>query len=217
MTTQIEDTINLLVKDTQPSLPRHKIIVALILLVPVTFGLVCLAAICTAMPLRAEYFSALSDPYVVAKQAIPALLLLSLLPILRLLSRPEAEPRRILLIPLCIAGIVDVLIIAELITQPASTWSTLIIGKSLPQCFLGIGMIASATLGISLYLLRYGAVTRPVLSGFLAGVLAGSLGAFLYAFLCMEDSPLFYGIWYSLAVVLIVGFGAVLGHKTLRW
>ena len=217
MNTPINDTIALLVKDTTPPFSRQKIVWALILLFPASIGLTYLASICTDTPIRADYFSALRQSFVLAKQAIPALLILGLLPILAALFRPESKPQRTWLYLLGIAGIIDILIITELITQPAHKWGPLILGNSLPQCLIGISVIASASLGITLYILRQGAVTHPILSGFLAGLLAGALGVFLYAFLCTEDSPLFYGIWYSLAVLLMGGFGAILGQKILRW
>ncbi len=217
MTKSIEDTINLLVQDNVMPAPRLKITLALCVLVPLSIALVCLASVWTSMPLRADYALKISEPYVLAKQAIPVLLLLSLVPILTALFRPEGRIGRLIFLPIGVIGILFVLVFTELFAQPIISWSTLIVGKSIPQCLIGVNIIALAGLGISLYILRQGAVTHPVLCGFLAGILAGSLAAFLYAFICTEDSPLFYGVWYSLAVLGTGGIGAIMGNKILRW
>jgi hypothetical protein len=33
----------------------------------------------------------------------------------------------------------------------------------------------------------------------------------------MEDSPLFYGTWYTLGVLIVAALGAVLGSRVLRF
>lgn len=217
MTTPIEDTINLLVKDTVAPKPRFSVALALGILIPMGIGLMYLASLWTSIPLRDDYALKISEPYVLAKQAIPFLLLLSLTPILTALFRPEAKTDRMVFVPLAVAGILLVVVLTELITQPIQAWSGLVFSKNPIQCLIGVNIIATAAFATNFYILRQGAVTRPILSGFVAGILAGSFGAFLYAFICTEDSPLFYGVWYSLAVLGTGGIGAIIGHKALRW
>ena len=45
--------------------------------------------------------------------------------------------------------------------------------------------------------------TRPRASGALAGLLAGAIAAAIYALHCTETSPLFYAIWYGLAILAV--------------
>ena len=42
-------------------------------------------------------------------------------------------------------------------------------------------------------------------------------GAALYAIHCTEDSPLFYAVWYGLAILVATAIGAALGRFLLRW
>jgi hypothetical protein len=51
----------------------------------------------------------------------------------------------------------------------------------------------------------------------MAGLLAGGLAAALYAAHCPDDSPLFVAVWYTLALGIVVGVGAVAGRAVLRW
>ena len=69
----------------------------------------------------------------------------------------------------------------------------------------------------TLWALRRGASTRPALAGAVAGLLSGGAAAAIYAVHCTEDSPLFYAVWYSLAILAVTGLGAALGSRVLRW
>jgi hypothetical protein len=65
--------------------------------------------------------------------------------------------------------------------------------------------------------LRHGATTAPGLAGAVAGVLAAALSATLYATHCTDDSPLFVATWYTLAIALVAGIGALAGRRVLRF
>jgi hypothetical protein len=65
--------------------------------------------------------------------------------------------------------------------------------------------------------LRRGAPLRPGIAGAVAGLCAGGLGAALYATHCIDDSPLFVAVWYSLAIAVVSLVGAVAGSRMLRW
>lgn len=54
-------------------------------------------------------------------------------------------------------------------------------------------------------------------AGALAGVTAGGLAAAIYAMVCIEDNPGFYGLWYSVDMLITGVIGAVLGKLALKW
>ena len=74
-------------------------------------------------------------------------------------------------------------------------------GSSNGQCLFFIGVMALPLLAGTLWALRRGASTRPGLSGALAGLLSGGAAAVVYSMHCTEDSPLFYAVWYVLAIL----------------
>jgi hypothetical protein len=43
------------------------------------------------------------------------------------------------------------------------------------------------------------------------------MGATVFAMHCMEDSPLFVAIWYTLATGLMATAGRLIGRYALRW
>ena len=65
--------------------------------------------------------------------------------------------------------------------------------------------------------MRQGAPTRPALAGALAGLLAGGIAATFYAAHCTDDSPFFVATWYTLAIAVLAGIGALAGGRVLRW
>jgi hypothetical protein len=90
-------------------------------------------------------------------------------------------------------------------------------GQSSGHCLAFIGIMSVPLLAASLWALRRGASTRPALSGALAGLLSGGAAATVYAVHCTEDSPLFYSLWYVLAIVGAAGVGWIVGRRLLRW
>ncbi len=101
--------------------------------------------------------------------------------------------------------------------MPASDWMPAMMGQSNGQCVGFITLMALPLLAVALWALRDGASTRPAVSGALAGLLAGGAAAVVYSLHCTEDSPLFYAVWYGLAVLIATGVGAALGSRVLRW
>ena len=90
-------------------------------------------------------------------------------------------------------------------------------GQSNGQCVGFISVMALPLLAGALWALRRGASTRPALSGALAGLLSGGAAAIVYSMHCTEDSPLFYAVWYMLAILGATALGALLGSRLLRW
>ncbi len=110
-------------------------------------------------------------------------------------------------------------IIGALWSLPPDRWTTEIAGRpgSLIACLLGVPLMSLPFLAAALYALRHGASLRPRLTGALVGLLSGGLGVLIYSLYCIEDSPLFYGLWYSFGVAIITLLGASLGARVLRF
>jgi hypothetical protein len=131
------------------------------------------------------------------------------------LTRPESPAARrwLLLAPLVIlfAGIA-----LDLAIQ-TSPMRTRMIGTNALLCLSSIPLLSLPFLVAAFAALRRGASTRPGLSGAVAGLMAGGLGATLYAAHCVDDSPLFVAVWYSLAIGVVAIVGALAGQRWLRF
>ena len=108
-------------------------------------------------------------------------------------------------------------VVIELLTLPRGDWMTALIGQSIPQCLTYITLMSLPILGVTLYVLRSGASPRPALTGAIGGLLSAGAATTVYAVHCTEDSPLFYGLWYVLAMLAISALGALAGGRVLRW
>jgi hypothetical protein len=89
--------------------------------------------------------------------------------------------------------------------------------KSVPSCIAAIVALSLLPLGITIFVLKRGVTTRPSVAGATAGVLAGALGAAAYALVCKNNGGLFVAVWYSMAILITVGIGAVVGRRALAW
>jgi hypothetical protein len=78
-------------------------------------------------------------------------------------------------------------------------------------------VLALPVLAALLFGLRHGAPTRPTLAGAGAGLLSGALSASLYILHCPDDSPIFVAAWFTLAIAIATGIGALAGRRFLRW
>ena len=93
----------------------------------------------------------------------------------------------------------------------------LICCSSIDICGRAIVALSVPMLAGLLIALRRGAPVHPTRCGALAGLAAGAFAATIYSLFCTEDSPLFYAVWYSLAIGAVAGLGALLGRMQLRW
>lgn len=159
----------------------------------------------------------LMNPLVAAKTVLP-LILAGLALVMALRSTRPAAPlgksrRAILIVPAAVVA----LFLYAFVTTPEGQRLRDFLGHSIPVC---LPMIIVFSIPISAGLIaamRQGAATRPALSGALAGLAAAGFATALYSTFCTEDSPLFYGVWYSLGIGIATGIGSVLGARMLRW
>lgn len=114
-------------------------------------------------------------------------------------------------------GLLLVGIAGEMLALPRESWMTTLVGVNARTCLTYIPLMGLAPLGLILLALRSGAPARPALAGAVAGLLAGGISAAFYAAHCPDDSPLFLAVWYVIAIGMLAGLGALVGHRLLRW
>jgi hypothetical protein len=166
---------------------------------------------------RADLASAWLTPRVLLKFAVTLSLAAGAALVLLRLARPGDR--------LAMAGwalVVAPLLLAmgmamQMAMMPEDSWMPGLMGSNAMACAAIVPLLALPLLGALLLGLRHAAPTRPALAGAVAGLLAGGLAAALYALHCRDDSPLFVATWYTLAIALVAGLGAVIGRRLLRW
>lgn len=208
-----EQLIHAMSADTVRTPPVLGLLVAALLPAMLLAG----AGFAAVLGVRPDLGAALMQARVLVKQGFPLLLAVGAFGTALRLAQPGAGAGRW---PLALAAVPAVLLLAivtELRAMPEAGWGAALMGHSIRICLPSVTLLSLPALAGSLWALRRGASTHPVLSGAVAGLLSGGLGAGLYAFFCVEDSPLFYGVWYVLAILGIAGLGALLGARLLRW
>jgi hypothetical protein len=179
--------------------------------------LVAVACFAAFLGVRPGLGEALTQARVLVKQGFPLLLAVAAFGAALRLARPGMGAGRW---PLALAAVPALLVLAvaaELVAVPAADWGAAMMGHSIGTCLPSIVLLSLPVLAATLWALRQGASVHPALSGAVAGLLSGGLGAGLYAFFCNEDSPLFYGVWYVLAILGVAALGAFIGGRLLRW
>jgi hypothetical protein len=186
----------------------------------------CLRALLAAVPLAAVVFFALLGPRADLGASLEnARFLFKFVPTFALfattahatlsLARPTG---RVNLWSLALApAIVGVVATVEWLVLPPGARLAALIGHNALVCLTAIPAIGLLPLVVFIAALRNCAPVKPALSGGIAGLTAGGLAATFYAAHCTDDSPLFVGLWYSLAVVVLAVVGSVAGRRFARW
>lgn len=167
--------------------------------------------------IRPDYTEVIGEPLVMTKNLLPLLTALPCLWLVARARRPDNQPGhgvRWLWAPL---ALIALLVVATLVSTPLAFWISTIRGQTLVSCLLSIPILAAPILAALLWAMRSGASTRPALAGGLAGLAAGCLATSVYALHCFEDSPAFYGIWYTSAILLVGLAGRLIGKRVLSW
>ena len=208
-----DQLIQAMATDTTTSRPVAAVLPAVLLATMLAVALVFLPM----MGMRPDFAAAMMRAAVMVKQAVPVLIALGAFGAALRLSRPGGGVGGWALL---LAAAPALLILAgavELMLLPEPDWMPAVMGQSNGQCVGFISMMALPLLAGTLWALRRGASTRPWLSGALAGLLSGGAAAIVYSIHCTEDSPLFYAVWYMLAILGATALGALLGSRLLRW
>jgi hypothetical protein len=166
---------------------------------------------------RPDFMAAAHTMRFLSKFVFTIVLAASAFALIRALSTPGASTRRAMAWMIAAPLLVAVAVALELFAVPKADWSTRMVGSNMMICMAFIPLIGIGPLAVFLWMLRYGAPTRPVLAGAVAGLLAGGLAATFYAAHCFDDSPLFVATWYTIAIAVLALLGALGGRVFVRW
>lgn len=169
------------------------------------------------MGIRPNLMGALSHTNILIKNIFPWFLAAGSVGLVMRMARPGAPVGRW---PIWIGGVLGVLVLAFLVTMsrtPSADWATAVRGSSRFMCTTSIPLISIPVLTMSLLVLRNCAPVSPTLCGAAAGLMAGSASAGMYAFFCTDDSPMYFAVWYSVAILIVTVAGALIGSRVLRW
>ncbi|MEZ5754936.1 MAG: DUF1109 domain-containing protein [Paracoccaceae bacterium] len=208
-----DDLIRALAADSQPPRPFRAGLAAMALIAAV-LG-VSVVFLGMAGP-RAGLMSALGQPMIAAKSALPLMLFLLALPVTVEMMRPERLPRlpRALILPIALAVVLWVTAFA---TLPEDLRFADVSRFALTECLGLIIGLSLPSLGLAFMVLRRGAPASPLLAGAMAGVTIGSGTAAGYSLFCTQDNPLFYVTWYGVAILAVTILAAIIGSRALRW
>jgi hypothetical protein len=180
-------------------------------------GSIAIAVFVVRLGVRPDLDQALLTWRYLAKLGIAATCFVLALWAVAQAARPEVGFRDVLvrlLVPPALLGLASAL---ELLTVAPSEWLPNAVGRYSSYCLYYVPLLAIAPLVALLAALRSGAPRSPGLTGAIAGLLAGGLAATIYALHCPDDSPLFFALWYTTGMALMVLLGAVIGSRVLRW
>ena len=166
--------------------------------------------------IRSDPSSIPGDLFLLGKSLLPLAAGAIALPWLMAQARPAGRSRANRLI-WAVPTILGALVLAALIIMPRDGWAMALQGKSVNTCLVSIPMLSAPILLGLLVALRRGAPEHPMRCGAVAGLTASAFAAAIYSLYCIESSPLFYGAWYGLAILLVTGVGAIAGRVALHW
>jgi hypothetical protein len=209
-----DDLIRALAADREPAGPAPGPALALAAVV----GLVLSALLFMwLVPLRPNLGEAMRTfPFVLKPIEMGLLVVISAVAVVRL-AQPGAPYRRALTFVAAVPAIMIAAVAVELIQVPRAEWMVRLAGVHWYMCVLNMVLLSLPILAALLIGLRFGAPTRPALAGAGAGLLSGALAASLYIAHCPDDSQLFVAAWFTLAIAIATGIGAIAGSRILRW
>ena len=208
-----DDLIAALAADAGPPVIRLKPGIAT---AAVVGAVVAALAVVMFIGVRPDIFRALSTWRFDAKIAIVALLTIIACADCVRQARPTADGGAPSAAWLALA-LLAVAIAIELSSTPRSAWVARAIGSNALFCLVTIPALAFVPAIVLLVAVRRGAPRSPARAGAAVGLAAAAIAALFYAFHCTDDSPLFVGAWYPLAMSVVVGATAQAGSRILRW
>ena len=166
---------------------------------------------------RPDIAAAAETPRFLFKFVVTITLTITAFGLARALSRPGGAWREAAPYLAAAPALIVMAVVVELFLLPPDAWVARLVGTKSMACLTFIPLIGIGPLVVFLSALRHGAPTRPALAGAIAGLLAGGIAATFYAAQCTDDSPLFVGTWYTIAIAGLALVGAVGGDRFARW
>ncbi|MCG5237851.1 NrsF family protein [Xanthobacter oligotrophicus] len=105
----------------------------------------------------------------------------------------------------------------ELASLSPSRWYEVVMFREWRLCVVAIPLLSAIPLVLLTLVLREAAPTELPYCGALLGLVAGGIGALAYAGYCLNDTPVYVGVWYATGIALVTVFGWAMGPKLLRW
>ncbi len=208
-----DDLIRVMAADATQERPVSRVLPLALL----ATGLVSTVLLYNVLDIRPDWAEAYGRLIVLLKQVLPPVLAVAAFGAVVQLARPEGRIDRWAFGLLGVPAVVIAAFWTTALTTPLGVWPQAIQGATLWYCLTFVPLTALPILAGSLWVLRRGASTRPRLTGALAGVLSGASANTVYAMHCPEDSPMFWGVWYVLAILIVAALGAMIGGRVLRW
>lgn len=131
--------------------------------------------------------------------------------------RPGLNTARLLplvAIPLLLAAAWALLTLGQ---APIEHWSALVFGRHWRACLIAVPLYALCPLVILLVLARRGAPVDGRLTGACAGLVSAGLATVAYSVHCPDDTAPFLAVWYTIAIVIVTGLGALTFPRLVRW
>lgn len=175
------------------------------------------AAVIAALGLRADLMEAMVSAGFAMKIAFLVTLVAIALWGLRKGARAGAAdpvPLGLICVPLVLLWSLGALELARL---PAASWRATVLFYEWPVCLLSIPLLSALPLVALTLVVREAAPTHLRYCGALTGLCAGGLGALAYAAYCLNDTPVYVGVWYVAGIAAVTAFGWLMGPRMLRW
>lgn len=209
-----DDLIRALAADREPAGPAPSHALALAGAIGLVLSVLLFVWL---VPLRPHLGEAMrSWPFMLKPVEMGILVVASAIGVLRL-ARPGAVLGRTWIAAAAVPAIMVAAVAVELTRVPRAEWLVKLAGVHWYMCVFNMVLLSLPMLAALLFGLRYGAPTRPAIAGAGTGLLAGALAASLYIAHCPDDSPLFVAAWFTLAIAIATGIGALAGVRLLRW
>ncbi len=172
----------------------------------------------TSMGVRLDYFDAVGHFGPFVKQFLPLAMGLSFIPFVRSLYYPEAPLARGRFAMLFLYGVLMAGLFAwAWVTTSEELRVPLLMGSSNLKCLVTIPIFSWVVMGFVFFSLKGGAPQNPLALSVCAALFSSGIATAIYAIGCTEDSPLFFALWYNLAILIATVIGAAIGARWLKW
>lgn len=131
--------------------------------------------------------------------------------------RPGLEPARLLPLAAIPLMLVAAWALVTLAQAPAGQWSRLVFGGPWRACLTAVPLYALCPLVVLALVARCGAPLNGRLTGACAGLASAGLAVVAYSLHCPDDTVTFLATWYTLAIMIVAGLGALAFPRLIRW